>query len=490
VSLNAVDAGDTTRLQISCTTDQLDYAVGRANQMLTSPMLPSDEFEKFKRQSIAGLVQGLTNPSSVAERELVQNLYPNSTLGRVTTPQTLQAITLDDVKQWYQTYYQLDGAFVVVSGDVTPQRARELTEKLVAGFNRHKKPAPADYSVAPAPPSRRIVLIDNPEGRQAVVRMAARAYDIRSDDKFPGSLAGNILSAGIESRLNRYVRAEKGLTYGCAAYFRPSRHAGQFSGSVDTNPETTGAAIEAMLKVFNDLRADAVPNQELQEAQSRVSGGMVMEMQTVSQQAGRRIDQILNDYPIDYWDKYSEQINKVTAEQVKDVMSQYVKPDQMLFVVVAPAAAVRSQLEKLGTVEVMPMPLRRNAPATAPAAGTARQAMGDFIAWMDQLRTTLEGVKDKPSAEAAAKALDAAAETAKKLAAQSAALMAQGIDPAEAQAVQQELGAKLQQAVEKLQAERQRIDRDATLKEIVGSKINALMDLFSASSAPPAARSQ
>jgi zinc protease len=368
VSVDAVDAGDTTRIQISCTTDQLDYAVMRANQMLTSPMLPADEFEKFKRQSIAGLMQGLNNPSSVADRELVQQLYPNSTLGRVTTPQTLQAITLEDVKQWYQKYYQLEGAFVVVSGDVTPQRAKGLTEKLVNNFNRRQKPAPANYTVVPAPSSRRIVLVDNPEGRQAVVRMAIRAYDIRSDDKFAGSLAGNILSAGIESRLNRYVRAEKGLTYGCAAYFRPSRHAGQFSGSVDTNIETTGAAIEAMLKVFNDLRTAVVPTEELKEAQSRVSGGMVMEMQTVAQQAGRRVDQILNEYPLDYWDKYSEQITKVSAEGVKNVMNTYVKDDQMLFIIVAPAAAVKSQLEKLGNVEVLPMPLKRIEPATGPSA--------------------------------------------------------------------------------------------------------------------------
>jgi Zn-dependent M16 (insulinase) family peptidase len=100
---------------------------------------------------------------------------------------------------------------------------------------------------------------------------------------------------------------------------------------------------------------------------------MVMGMQTIAQQARRRADQILNDYPIDYYDKFPERIAQVKAEDVREVMKQYVADNKMTFVTVAPAAEVQKQLEKLGTVEVVPMPLtamRRPAtqPATQPAA--------------------------------------------------------------------------------------------------------------------------
>ena len=66
---------------------------------------------------------------------------------------------------------------------------------------------------------------------------------------------------------------------------------------------------------------------------------------------------LLNGYPIDYFDKYAERIGQVTAADVKAVMDKYVQEEHMTVVVVAPAAQVKAQLEKLGAVEVVPMPL-------------------------------------------------------------------------------------------------------------------------------------
>jgi zinc protease len=332
----------------------------RANQMLTKPNFPQEEFDKFKDQSIGGLIQSLANPATVANRELIHALYSGGILSRITTKKTLEAITLDDVKKWYERFYQLEGAFVVVSGDVSPEQGKQIADKLVAGLDRHKKPEEANYGMWSMIAGRHILLVDNPEGKQATIRLGIRAYDVYSDEKYAGGIAGQILSAGIEGRLNKYVRAEKGLTYGAYAYFRPGRHAGEFSGQVDTNPDTAGATIEAVIKVFNDMRTADVTPQELAEAKTRTAGAMCMEMQTIAQQAGRRIDQILNNYPLDYWDQYPKKIAEVQASQVRQAMTRHVTPDdRMIFVVVAPAAVVKDQLDKLGDLEVMPMPLNR-----------------------------------------------------------------------------------------------------------------------------------
>jgi predicted Zn-dependent peptidase len=93
---------------------------------------------------------------------------------------------------------------------------------------------------------------------------------------------------------------------------------------------------------------------------------MVMGMQTVDQQADMRGRAILNDYPEDYYDQYPVHIAEVTADQVRDVMRRYVDPNKFTIVVVAPAAQVKGQLEKIGPVEVVPMPARGTA-ATRPA---------------------------------------------------------------------------------------------------------------------------
>jgi predicted Zn-dependent peptidase len=291
-------------------------------------------------------------------------VYGDTPLGRSSTPQTVSAITLNDVKEYYKRIYVPNDAFLLFSGDVTVEKARALAEKLLAGWQRADELVKVDYALPPAAEKRRIILIDNPDAKQSVIRMALRAYDVRSEDKFPGSLAGNLLSSGIDSRLGRYIRAEKGYAYGVRGYFMPDRHAGIFSGSTETAFETTTPTIEAMFKVFNDLKTTPAPADELEEARNRAVGSLLMQMQTIGQQATRRVDIILNDYPLDYYDKYPQRIAQVTPEQVSAVMKQYVDEGRMAIVVVAPAEKVREQLDKLGDVQVLPMPLKR--PGMAP----------------------------------------------------------------------------------------------------------------------------
>jgi zinc protease len=372
IDIGVSDGGDFMRLGGSCTTDQLEHGIERSRQILLEPTFPEDEFKKLMAQSIADLADRLARPGPVASRELDFALYGDSPLGRYVTRETLQSITLDDVKNYYKEVFQPKDAIFIISGDVSPEQGKALAEKMLAGWKGTDLP-PVDYTL-PAPAKKRhIILVDNTEGKQSTIYIGSRAFDIHNDDKFAGSVAGRILSDGIDSRLGKYVRAEKGYVYGVFGYFRPDRHGGAFMAQTDTKMETTADTIEAIFKVLNDMRSANVTDKELKEAQMRVAGGMAMEMQTIEQQAGRRVEGILNDYPIDYYDKYPARIAQVTADQVRDVMNKYVDPDEMTIVVVAPASEVKPQLEKLGEVEVMPMPMQRGATTqpTTPAKKAA-----------------------------------------------------------------------------------------------------------------------
>ena len=369
ISISVGEGGDHTDLVGSSTTEQLEHGIERSRQILRTPTFPAEEFAKLKEQSINALQLAQETPGTVANNDLTTALYGDTPLGRYATPKSVASITLDDVKKFYQQFYKPNDAIVILSGDVTVEKGQELAKKLIADWS------PASPGEWPEPKinlpqrsaRRRIILVDRPEGKQATVRMGVPAYTVRSDEKFPGSVASRILSSGIDSRLGKYVRAEKGLAYGVHGVFDPSRQGGDFTASTDTAIESTGAAVQAIFKVFEDMRRENVTAEELSEAQSRVAGGMVMAVQTIAQQAGYRVDGILNDYPIDYYDKYPARIAQVKADEVRDVMRKYVLDDSMTIVVVAPAEQVKQQLEKIGPVEVVPMPAKRDGAAAAGA---------------------------------------------------------------------------------------------------------------------------
>jgi zinc protease len=358
ITLEVSDGGDFTRIGGSAMTEQLDHGLSRTREVLMTPTFPGDEFEKLKQQTIESLVLALDNASTVAGNDMDEALYGDSPLGRNSTPASVKSITLDDVKSFYKTYFRPDEAILVISGDVTVEKGQQLAKTLTDGWQPGELPT-VSYDLPKPPAKRRIILVDRPSGKQSVVRMGIPAYTNQSDEKFPGSVAGQILTAGIDSRLNKYVRAERGLAYGVHGVFQPGRQAGQFTAGTDTAIESTADTVEAIFKVLNDMRNAPVTEKELAEAQSRVAGGMVMSMQTIGQQAGMRVDGILNNYPVDYYDTYPRRIGQVTREQVQQVMQKYVKDGEMVIIVVAPADAVKDQLKQLGEVEVRPMPALR-----------------------------------------------------------------------------------------------------------------------------------
>jgi zinc protease len=374
ISIGVNDAGDHTTLSGSCTTDELNRAFSLSHEVLLEPTFPEDEFDKLKEQAAAGLMQTLSAPATAASRELASDLFAGSPLGQHSTPRSIRNITLNDVKKFYTDFYHPNDAVMVVSGDISFDHAKDLVKQMTDGWEPKDMPA-VEYKFPPVATTRKIILIDTGDtatGAGSVVDMGIQAYNIHTDDKYAGSLASTLLSSGIESRLMEYVRAEKGYVYGVSGVFQPGREAGSFMVNAPTRPPVTGDCINSIFKVLDDLKSPGgdhpLTDQELDAAKRRTCGLMVMGMQTVGDQAGKRLDGLLNGYPIDYYDVYPQHINAVTADQVRAVLDKYVKDDAMTIVVAAPASVVKEQLDKLGNVEVLPMPLLRGkAAATQPA---------------------------------------------------------------------------------------------------------------------------
>ncbi len=360
ISIGVSDDGDITRASAFAITEQLDHAVDRFITILRSPDFPENEFMRLRQQAMAGLMQELSNPGSVADRKLDEIVYGPHPYANSTSLASIQTITPNDVRGYYQSIYSPKDAILIFSGAITQERANQLAEKILDGWETTARPV-VDYRLPETPSNRRIILVENPRGQQAAIRMGVLAYDLANEDRFAGSVAGQILSSGIDSRLNRVLRAEKGLTYGSYGYFRPARKGGAFELNIDTKPESVKEAVESAFEVLETMRRDPVTSEELSIAKRRVAGMMVLETQTVQQQAGRRLDTILNDYPIDYYDNYASLIAQVEASQVREVMERYVTPDRMTIVVVAPPETA-DQLAAFGEVVRVQMPLAAQMP--------------------------------------------------------------------------------------------------------------------------------
>ena len=367
ISLSVSDGGDHTRVSGSFPSDMLDAAAGYADDLLRNPNLDEGEFRNLKFRTLAGLRQTLSEPSSVAGRQMNETLFGESPDGRSADLESVSTITIDDVREWYRKAYNPPGATLILAGYVSREQAESFARRLTGDLAPGEAAPTADYTL-PAY-NRKVVVVDNAGGGQSALRIGGPAFRNDSDEKYAAAVATEILSSGIESRLNRYLRAEKGLTYGASGRFNAGRHSGSFQVGLNTKPETTGEAVRSAFEVLERMAEEPITDEELAEAKRRVTGGLVMATQTVGQQAGLRSSLTLNDYPADYYSTYADKIAAVTKEDVQRVMATYADPQRLSVVVVGPADVVRPQVQDVAdSVEVVPMPLQRNGgAATQPA---------------------------------------------------------------------------------------------------------------------------
>jgi zinc protease len=142
------------------------------------------------------------------------------------------------------------------------------------------------------------------------------------------------------------LREEKGYTYGAYSSLDARRQAGTFRASAEVRTPVTGASLKEFFFELKRIRDERVPEKELQNAKSYLSGVFPIRLET---QDGL-IDQLANmkmfDLPDDYLHLYRDRVNAVTADEVQRVAQQHVTPDRAAVVLVGDLAEVENQVRE------------------------------------------------------------------------------------------------------------------------------------------------
>ena len=220
---------------------------------------------------------------------------------------------------------------------------------MTPGSDWETKPEPVRPVVAPnAVESNRIYLIDRPAPVQSEIRIGHIGVARSTEDYFPLSIMNALLGGVFNSRINLNLRERHGYTYGARSTFAFRRQAGPFVVSAPVRNEVTRESVDEVLSELRRIRTGDVEARELDDTKSYLIGVFPAMVQTASDVAGRLLDMELYGLPLDYFDRYRENIAAVTKDDVERVAAKYIDPDRMLIVVVGNAAQIREPLGGLG----------------------------------------------------------------------------------------------------------------------------------------------
>jgi len=201
----------------------------------------------------------------------------------------LSEASLDDVAQFFRTYYTPDNAVLSIAGDFEIDDAQQLVEKYFGPVPRGQgKPPLTRIDLPPifGEPLRRVVEDDVSLPR---IYMSFRSPVFGSDDYYPASVAGAILGMRRGSRLYRALVRERQIAADAAVFtFDLAKGADILVLDVTARPEISAEKLEEEILVEIELvRTEGVSDDEVERAVALIQTDTITAMQTASERADR-----------------------------------------------------------------------------------------------------------------------------------------------------------------------------------------------------------
>ncbi len=354
---------DRTAVELTAPSANLAPSLTLLNDVIRNPAFAPAEIERLRRSQLASLAQERTQPGALASRAVAEALYgpahpygrPQSGLG---SPESVAAITREDLTTFHQTWIRPDNARVFVVSDRPLAEITPLLEQGLGTWRAPTAPRGAKPTSAAVPsPTPRIVLIDRPQSPQSLI-VGGQVLPISGarDDVLVLNAANEVLANNFLSRINTDLRETRGWSYGVRG--APSLVAGPVSYLVNAPVQAnrTGESIAALLDNYRAFNADRGVTPAERE---RTANGSARQLAGQFQTGGAVLNALrtnaLYGRPDDYWERAAARYPALTAAEMDAAVRAAIDPARFVWVVVGDAATVRPQLERLGLpVEVRP----------------------------------------------------------------------------------------------------------------------------------------
>ena len=369
-TLNGTTWVDRTNYFQNVPTSALDVALFMESDRM-GHLLGAIDQEKLDEQR--GVVQnekrqGENQPYGQVGTLITEAIYPDdhpyghTTIGSM---EDLNAASLEDVQDWFKTYYGPNNAVLVLAGDIDVETAREKAEQFFGDIPPGPPIAQYDTWIPDLGGERRQVMQDRvPQSR---IYKVWHAPEWGNEDATYLDLVADILSSGKTSRLYHRLVYEDQIATDVAAYIMPMEIAGQFRIQATARPDGDLEAVEAAIdEELARLLSEGPTEQELQRVQTQYRAGFVRSLEEVGGFGGKSEilaeNEVYGDDP-GFFRTELQRVNEATTDDLQRVAQRWLTGDVYALEVhpfpehTAAAEGVdRSDLPEAGTPPVAEFP--------------------------------------------------------------------------------------------------------------------------------------
>lgn len=312
------------------------------------PNFTQEEFDKEKAKLLEGIKSQEKSVPAIANRVVDALAFGTKhPSGEYITQETVNNITLEDIKANYENYFAPDNAYLVVIGDVKFKDIKPVIEQLFSSWRKKNTKAEV-YPIPKNVAFTQINFVDVDNASQSEIALV-NTTNLKMSDKdfFPAVIATYILGGGFNSYLNMNLREEHGWTYGANALIGAGKFPSKMKAASSVRTAATDSAVVEFIKEIKRIRTEKVSEQLLQEVKAGYIGRFVMQVEKPQSIARYALNIETEDLPLDFYENYIKTINAVTTEDVMMAANKYFLLDNMRIIVTGKGSEVIPGLEKL-----------------------------------------------------------------------------------------------------------------------------------------------
>ncbi|MEM1451347.1 MAG: pitrilysin family protein [Planctomycetota bacterium] len=327
-SNNAFTTPDHTAYWFEFANDRWERALELEADRMRGLLLDAEEFAAEKQVVLEELSMGFDDPWRSLSRRVSEVLFGRHPYSRpvIGYRDTLEAMTVDQMRAYHTRFYGPSNATIVVVGDVDPDEAFRAIEERFGSIEVRRDPDEQLYCAPASDLSSEVRIRTTWDDNSSRLIMAWPGAAFGTDEDFTLDVVVTVLTSGKLSRLYRKIVVEEGLATSVSANNDARAERGGFwiyAEAVDgVRPEALESAIDQEVE---RLRDELLTDHELTRAKKLLAANEAFDSETVTDVA-----ETLGEYAVDLeWrDALSvkERRNAVSSEMVRETCRRLLQP--------------------------------------------------------------------------------------------------------------------------------------------------------------------